>query len=191
MPGPGSGAGSVGSTAGPIWPASSPSSIRRRAAIELGLQPRLGLVDQPAEGRPLLLRDAAQLLHQRREFAVRADIPGLRRLEGRTRRQRRHFRGGLGGQGVQGVLHEREGSNRGSGGNQLKIKKDGLLAKAHPRSWRELKTQAFAADAFFFSASWACFTSALKAASSRTARSARTLRSRLDPGGLEASTKRL
>jgi hypothetical protein len=47
-----------------------------QGGVELGRELGLGLVDELAHGRALLLRHGAHLLHQGGEFAVRTDVTG-------------------------------------------------------------------------------------------------------------------
>ena len=81
---------------------------RPQRGVEECLQLGLGLIDEFAEDRPLVLGDRPHLFHERGEFAVRADEAGLGRLKFRARAGTGECEIGPGPeeQGSELVLHE-------------------------------------------------------------------------------------
>ena len=87
--------------------------------VELGGELGLGLVNQLADRRPLLLGHGPHLFHQAGQLAMGADVAGFGGLEFGARRHRGQFCGGLGQEGGELVLHEmrKDWVNHGSHGS--------------------------------------------------------------------------
>ena len=79
----------------------------REGVVEQDLEFALGLVDEFAHGRALLLGHRAHLFHEGGEHAVGPDVAGIGRLEIGAGGDEREFGGGLGHQDGELVLHRR------------------------------------------------------------------------------------
>ena len=79
-----------------------------QGGIEKRLQLALGLVDELAQNRLLLLRRGTELLHERSELAVGSDVAGLGGLEFGTGAERGQFCTGFLDEDLEGGLHDEE-----------------------------------------------------------------------------------